>query len=399
MSSPILIHRVIARLNIGGPAMHVVNLTRALNEGPFRTRLIAGLVPATEGDMAYYAEERGVEVTYIPELSREVSPLDDLRTLMHLYRLFKEERPRIVHTHTAKAGTLGRIAAAMAGVPVRIHTYHGHVLGGGYFSPIKTRAYLEIERQMARLSTRLVVLTERQAREMAGELRVAPREKLAVVPLGLELERFAEIDRDATRPRARQALGLEPDECVIGIVGRLVPVKNHELLFDAVAILEDRPGRRVRVLVVGSGERENELRRYAEGKGIADRVSWLGWRTDLPELYTAMDVLALTSMDEGTPVAVIEALATGTPVVCRGVGGVPELLEGGKWGRLVMESDPVSFADALQEALAKPEGSAAITERQSDILRRAEIRRLAAERFSVARLANDMAALYRAELG
>ncbi len=151
--------------------------------------------------------------------------------------------------------------------------------------------------------------------------------------------------------------------------------------------------------MVGSGERENELRRYAEGKGIADRVSWLGWRTDLPELYTAMDVLALTSMDEGTPVAVIEALATGTPVVCRGVGGVPELLEGGKWGRLVMESDPVSFADALQEALAKPEGSAAITERQSDILRRAEIRRLAAERFSVARLANDMAALYRAELG
>jgi hypothetical protein len=122
VSSPILIHRVIARLNIGGPAMHVVNLTRALNEGPFRTRLIAGAVPALEGDMAYYAEERGVEVTYIPELSREVSPLDDLRTLMHLYRLFKEEWPRIVHTHTAKAGTLGRIAAAMAGVPVRIHT-------------------------------------------------------------------------------------------------------------------------------------------------------------------------------------------------------------------------------------------------------------------------------------
>ena len=130
---PTLIHRVIARLNVGGPAMHVVNLARAMNDGPWRTRLVAGTVPAAEGNMEYYAADRGVPVTHVADLSREISVLDDVRTLWALYRLFRRERPTVVHTHTAKAGTLGRLAAILAGVPVRVHTFHGHVLGGGYF--------------------------------------------------------------------------------------------------------------------------------------------------------------------------------------------------------------------------------------------------------------------------
>ncbi|MDP2956231.1 MAG: glycosyltransferase, partial [Longimicrobiales bacterium] len=199
---PVLIHRVIARLNVGGPAMHVVNLTRALDEGPWRTRLIAGSVPSTEGDMSYYAAERGVEVTLLREMSREISALDDVRALIALWRIFRRERPTVVHTHTAKAGTLGRVAAILAGVPVRVHTFHGHVLGGGYFAPWKTRLFLEIERQLARGTSRLVVLTRRQAREMSDVLRVAPPEKFAVVPLGLELDRFGAVDRsDAARAR------------------------------------------------------------------------------------------------------------------------------------------------------------------------------------------------------
>jgi hypothetical protein len=177
--------------------MHVTNLAAALNHGSWGTRLIAGRIEEEEGDMAYYAEERGVKVTYVPEMARSISPLADLKTLWGLYRLFRQERPEVVHTHTAKAGTLGRIAAVLARVPVVIHTYHGHVLGGDYFAPWKTRFFLEVERQLARVTDRLVVLTKRQAQQMADELRVAPPELFSVVPLGLKLDRFLDVERES----------------------------------------------------------------------------------------------------------------------------------------------------------------------------------------------------------
>lgn len=386
---PVLVHRVIARLNVGGPAMHVVNLALGLDRGgAFRTRLIAGSITGDEGDMGYYARERGVEVTALPELSRLVSPLNDLKNLLALYRLFRRERPTIVHTHTAKAGTLGRLAAWLAGVPVRIHTFHGHVLGGDYFSAPVTRFYLEVERQMARISSRLVVLTERQREEMARELGVAPRDRFTVIPLGLELERFGEVDREAARRESRALLGLKADETVVGIVGRLVPVKNHELLFRAQPLLEGALGRPVTILVVGAGLREKELRQYAEGLGISDNVRWLGWRQDLPDLYPAMDALALTSFDEGTPVAVLEALAAGTPIAARAVGGVPEVLEGVAGARLVTEATPEAMAEGLAEVLrARPPAEEV-----------EEVREAVVRRFSVERLCRDMEALYRREL-
>lgn len=383
MTPPTLVHRVIARLNVGGPAMHVVNLTQGLDGlGGFRTRLIAGSVPATEGDMSWYAAERGVDVTLLPEMSREISAVDDVRSLLALWRLFRRERPRVVHTHTAKAGTLGRMAALLAGVPVRVHTYHGHVLGGGYFPPWKTRIFLAIERWLARFTSRLVVLTEGQADEMANTLRVAPREKFAVVPLGLELERFVGSDRGSdARVRARRALGIPEDARAVGIVGRLVPIKNHELFLEALAEAPSLLG-----VVVGGGEREAELKEMAARLGVAERVIWLGWRQDLPAIYPALDALALTSHDEGTPVAVLEALAAGVPVVARDVGGVGEVLAGAGTGTLIpQEAGPDVWAQALEAAVDGPGLDQAV-------------RRAVAERYSVARLARDMARLYAAEL-
>lgn len=404
MTGPVLIHRVIARLNVGGPAMHVVNATRVLNDGLWRTRLIAGSVPPTEGDMGYYAAERGVEVTLLPEMSREISAWDDLRSLLALWRLFRRERPTVVHTHTAKAGTLGRLAAILAGVPVRVHTFHGHVLGGGYFAPWKTRLFLEIERQLARGTSRLVVLTRRQAREMAEDLRVAPPEKFAVVPLGLELERFRAVERsDASRARARDALGIPRDARAVGIVGRLVPIKNHELFLEALAADKPRttvgaPGMfsgvsgapvgappRLLGVVVGSGEREAELKALAVRLGVADRVLWLGWRRDLPGIYAALDALALPSHDEGTPVAVLEALAAGVPVVARDVGGVGEVLaELGVGAVLPREAGPEAWAEALGRAASAPS--------LPDLARDAVV-----ARYSVERLARDLGELYAGE--
>ena len=379
---PALIHRVIARLNVGGPAMHVVNVTRALNEGPWRTRLIAGSVPASEGDMGYYAAERGVDVTLLPEMSREISVLDDLHALIALWRLFRRERPALVHTHTAKAGTLGRLAAILAGVPVRVHTFHGHVLGGGYFSPWKTRLFLEIERQLARGTSRLVVLTRRQAREMAEELGVAAPGKFAVIPLGLELERFGAVDRSAeARRRARAAVGIPEEVRAVGIVGRLVPIKNHELFLEALVA-----GPLLGV-VVGAGEREAELKALAERLGVGTRVLWLGWRRDLPDIYAALDALALPSHDEGTPVAVLEALASGLPIVARDVGGVGEVLSDVGAGTLLpREAGPDAWARALDAAT----GGEALPRGTRDAV---------VARYSVPRLARDLAALYTEELG
>jgi glycosyltransferase involved in cell wall biosynthesis len=362
--------------------MHVVNLPRGLDEGPWHTTLVAGRVSPGEEDMAYYAEERGVRVRYLPALAREIRPLDDLRTLWALYRLFRTDRPAVVHTHTAKAGTLGRVAALLAGVPTLVHTYHGHVLGGGYFSPRMTRFFLAVEQQLARATDRLVVLTETQAEEMSGALGVAARDRFAVIPLGLELEDFAEVDRGRLGPAARDSLGVGPDELTVGIVGRMVPIKNHELWLEAMAALIRRSPRPVRGLVVGSGEREAELRELARELGIEARILWLGWRRDLPDLYAAMDVLALTSHDEGTPVAVIEALAAGTRVVARDVGGVAEVLGGlGTGAVLAREADGPAWGGALERAV---EGEA-----PPPALRAAVV-----DRYSVQRLARDIAGLY-----
>jgi glycosyltransferase involved in cell wall biosynthesis len=381
----ILVHRVIARLNVGGPALHVVNLARGLEPHGFRTRLIVGGLEREEGDMSWYARERGVQPTLVPAMARELRPVRDLEVLASLRGLFAADRPAIVHTHTAKAGALGRAAAAWAHVPVRIHTFHGHVLGGDYFSGARTRLFLEIERQLARLSSRLIVLTLAQRREMAERLRIADARKFAVIPLGLELDAFGDVDRFRGRPQARAELGIGPDERVVGIVGRLVEVKNHELMLDAFARLARLDGPQWRLLVVGGGEdRESVLRERARRLGIDGRVLWLGWRRELARLYPAMDVVALTSRDEGTPVALLEALSVGIPVAARAVGGVPEVLDQGRLGELVEEDDPAAMAAAIGRA----------SERSVDDRTRREVVR----RFSVERLAADMAALYREEL-
>jgi len=364
--------------------MHVVHLAGALDPIRFRTRLITGGITEDEGDMTYYARERGVEVTEIRGMSRLLSPLRDLRSFLTLVRIFRRDRPTIVHTHIAKAGTMGRLAARAAGVSVIIHTFHGHVLGGRYFSGIKTRFFLEIERWLAKSTDRLVVLTHDQAREMAGDLRVAPPERFTVIPLGLNLQPFADTSRAAARSRLRAELGIAQNRPVIGIVGRMVPVKNHELLFDALVLLGGRMDSAPHLIVVGSGKREQALRAYVNDKGLEHVVHWLGWRKDLPQVFPAFDVTALTSFDEGTPISLIESLASGTPVVSLAVGGVPEILEKGDLGRLVHSASDDEVADAIESVLASPPSG--------EDAERARI--LVLERFSIGRLARDIERLY-----
>jgi glycosyltransferase involved in cell wall biosynthesis len=374
---PIRVMRIIARLNIGGPAVHVTLLTERLAPPDFESTLVCGHIGPGEGDMAYLAEARGIQPVYVAELGRELSPLRDLITLAKLWRLMRHFRPDVVHTHTAKAGFVGRIAAWLARVPVRVHTFHGHVLHG-YFSPAKTRVFLWLERFTARLSDRLITISPALKGELANTYHIAPESKFAVVPLGLELAPYAETPRHQGTFRAD--FYIPPDAPLIGVVGRIVPIKNHALFLQ----MADRVHRVVsnaHFVIIGDGDRRAEIEAQTESLNLRDAVTFTGWLQDLGPVYSDMDVLVISSDNEGTPVSIIEALAAGVRVVSTAVGGVPDLLRGGEYGRLVPPNDPDALAAAVTAALAEPEQSSA---RQDMVAA-----------YDIARLAADLASLYR----
>ena len=272
--------------------------------------------------MSYLLEDYGIEHVEIPALGRELRPLRDLITAWQLYRIIRRERPQIVHTHKSKAGAIGRIVAFVAGVPVRVHTFHGHVLSG-YFGPTKTWMFLAIERSLAAISTRLIALSSGLVDEMSDRLKIAERDRFTVIPLGLPLEQFALAARYRGELRARLSLG--DDVKLVAIVGRMVPVKDHATFVAAAAILAERRSD-VHFVFIGGGELESAVRADLERRELMGRAHLLGWCRDLFRIYPDLDVVALSSINEGTPVALIEALAAGVPVVGTSVGGVPEVL-------------------------------------------------------------------------
>jgi glycosyltransferase involved in cell wall biosynthesis len=300
--------RIIARLNVGGPARHVVWLTEGLAREGFETLLVTGTVPPGEDDMSGFAAAHGVTPLVIPSMSRELSPRDVV-TIWKLWRLMARFRPDVVHTHTAKAGAAGRIAGLLYRTfsrkrPLFVHTFHGHVFHG-YYSKWKTRVFLAIERFLARANTdRIVVLSEQQLREIRDEFRVGRAEQFVVVPLGIDL---SERTGKSARP---------PRSLVVGIVGRLTAIKNHELFLRVAARMRGE----ARFVIYGDGGERARLERIANG--VAD---FAGTR-DAGEIYASLDVLALTSRNEGTPLAIIEAMAAGVPVIATAVGGVVDLL-------------------------------------------------------------------------
>ncbi len=331
--------RIIARLNVGGPAKHVVWLTEGLRNAGYESVLVAGTVPAGEDDMGYFAENSGVKPVFIPEMSREIS-VKDLLTVWKLYRLLCRERPDIVHTHTAKAGTVGRIAGllyrwATPGALIGrrrqcklVHTYHGHIFHS-YYGQIKTVFFLLVERVLARVATdRIVVITEQQREEIHDRFRVGSREQFVVIRLGLDINQFA--DGNSRRSLLRDQLGVQADEILIGIVGRLTAVKNHELFLRAISEFKqgslNSQARRVRFVIIGGGSLRRELERLVENLSLVGDVVFAGNRSDPENFYPALDVVALTSKNEGTPLTLIEGMANNRPIIATAVGGVVDLL-------------------------------------------------------------------------
>ncbi len=325
--------RIIARLNVGGPARHVVWLSEGLKPAGYDTLLVAGVVRPGEDDMSYVAAASGVHPLTLPQMSREISVTDAL-TIWKLFRLMRREQPDIVHTHTAKAGTVGRLAGLMhqrLAPPTRaarrcrfVHTYHGHVFHS-YYGKTKTRLFLAIERFLARFATdRIVVISEQQRREINEVFRVGRREQFAVIPLGIDLSTYASW-RDR-RPRVRAELKLNDDDVLIGIVGRLTEIKNHNLFLRSAAGLKSTFGSRVRFAIIGDGNLRSDLEEQAKSLGLENEVSFLGTRNDPENFYPALDIVTLTSLNEGTPLTLIEAMANARPVIATAVGGVVDLL-------------------------------------------------------------------------
>lgn len=355
--------RIIARLNIGGPALHVTHLARGLDPARYETILVTGQIGRDEGDMSDLAA--GLNWQVIPELGRAVSPLDDTVTLLKLVGLIRRFRPQIVHTHTAKAGAVGRVAARLAGVPVVVHTFHGHTFNG-YWGRLGSRLVITTEQVLGLLADRLVAVSDRVRQDLI-DYRIAAPGKIVVIPLGLDLAKFAAQPRP-TLP-----------EPTIGIVGRLVPIKN-QALFIALARQLVADGFRGKFRVVGDGELRAALESQAAGLG--GRIEFTGWRRDLPLVYGGLSVVVNTSLNEGTPVALIEAMAAGVPVVATAVGGVPDVVKPGETGWLAPTNDVAALADGVKAALFAGE----------PVARRAQAEVL--QRFSKERLIKDMETLY-----
>jgi glycosyltransferase involved in cell wall biosynthesis len=347
----------------------------------FRSWLVTGTENPSEGTLLDYAQARGVEPVVIPEIVGQASLTPrDLVALAKLTALTRRLRPHVVHTHTAKAGFLGRLAARAAGVPVILHTYHGHVLSG-YYSQAKTRALQLMERGLARLSDQLIAVSDRVQDDLV-QFGVAPAERFRVVPLGLDLAPL--FDVSAQRGVLRRELGVALNAPLVGIVGRLFPIKNHALFLDAAArLLAEQPD--ARFVIVGDGALRGELEARAEQPDLAGRVYFTGWRHDLATIYADLDVLAVSSRNEGTPVSAIEAMAAGCAVVATRVGGLPDLIADGRTGTLVPADDPTALSAAIGETLTDPVGSRAI---------RAAARADVEHRFMATRLVEEMKALY-----
>lgn len=329
---------MIARLNVGGPARHVLWLTKGLDNDRFRSRLIAGTVPPGEEDMAYLAEQLEVKPAYIREMSRELSSRDII-SLFKIYREMRRFSPDVVHTHTAKAGTVGRVAAfvyrwltpgTLIGRPrpLRVvHTFHGHVFHS-YYGQAKTRLFLFIERMLARFATdRIIVISQQQFEEINGTFRVGRPEQFEIVPLGIDLDPFKKVP--SPQPLSERGL-------VIAFVGRLTEIKNIPMLLKAAAKYKelDAETPAPRLLIAGSGSLRESLERTVLDLTLNENVTFLGNVEDTSAVYADCDVVALTSLNEGTPLSLIEAMAAGRPVIATTVGGVADLL-----GQIIEEKD------------------------------------------------------------
>jgi glycosyltransferase involved in cell wall biosynthesis len=378
MTQRVRILRVVSNLRVSGPALQAILLAAQLNDDDYETLLVAGKTPDNDDTLVDTARRYGVEPVFVPDLRRTTNPLTQWRAVRALYRLIREYQPDVIHTHLTMAGLWGRVLGRLLGVPVIVHTFHEHPFRGIY-GRLQTFTFVQMERGLARLTDSIITLSEGLRREIVDHYHLTRRSRITVLPLGFDLSAFANMPRRAGL--FRQMQHLPPDAPLVGIIGRLVPVKNHALFLEAAALLHrERPD--VRFVIIGDGALRPALEAQAAALGLRGCVTFTGWLREMPTVYSDLDVLAISSFNEGTPVPIIEALASGCAVVATQVGGVADLLDNGAFGQLVPSGDAAALAAALRHALDHPPDPAAA-------------RHAMLSRYSIERLVADLASLYR----
>ena len=399
--------RIINRFNLGGPTHNAAYLTRYL-PNDYETLLVGGSQEATEEGSHHILQNLGVEPLILPELQREVAPWRDRGAYTRIKKLIKEFKPDIVHTHAAKAGAVGRMAAADLGVKAIVHTFHGHVFHS-YFGPVRTALYKNIERFLARRSSSIIAISDKQKSELVDEHRITSADKVSVIPLGFDLSRF-QTDQEAKRALFRKVYGVADDEIAIGIVGRLVPIKNHDLFLDVLARVSRKTGRKLRAFIVGDGEERERLQSRVNelgmsqvmgpyfnghgfghgvnGKPMVERalITFTSWIKEVDIVNAGVDIVMLTSLNEGTPVSLIEAQAANKPIISTRVGGIENVVVPENTALLSESGDVRGLEEQLLRLM------------ENDALRRAMGQGGWAHvsgRFHYTRLVNDVDQLYR----
>ena len=371
----IKILNIITRLNIGGASIHVVEISQMFQGGVYSSTVLYGDVESNESDMLYLAKEYDFPMINLPTMGRSINLLQDLLLIPKVYKIIRRLSPDIVHTHTAKAGLVGRVAARLAGVPVILHTFHGNNFRG-YFGKLMSLVSINLERALARISTRIIAISDQQRDELLS-FNICQAEKLRVIHLGFEFGKI--IHDDSHQGMFKAALGIPVETKLVGFVGRLTAIKNPFSFIDiARRVLKERDD--VIFAFVGDGELSESLKAEVRLLGLEAKIIFTGFIKDLRPLYADMDALLLCSLNEGTPVAIIEAMANRVPVLASQVGGVPNLIKDGQSGWLFAHQDKDGFASCLMKVLEDPELCDRITAQAwQDISDRYSAQRLKAE--------------------
>lgn len=385
--------RIINRFNLGGPTYNVAYLSHYMAPD-FETLLVGGEKDDSEDSSQFITEQLGLKPVIVQEMKRAISLKDDYIAYKKLVAIIKEYQPDIVHTHASKAGLLGRLAAKKCGVKHIYHTFHGHVFHS-YFNPVTTFIFKVLERYCASFSTRIIAISNKQREELAFEHKIAPFEKFTVVPLGFDLQRFA-ADLPEKRKTFRAEWQLDDETVAIGIVGRLVPVKNHPLFLRGIAHLKQHTDQKFRAFLVGDGESKEELIAYCkalslsfstpEAPNYAADVIFTSWIRQVDKAYPGFDIVALTSFNEGTPVSLIEAQAAGIPIISTNVGGIQDIVQEGKTALLCPVENEALFFEHMLNLVENAATRAALgTSGNAHVM----------QQFHYTRLVNDMKKLYK----
>jgi glycosyltransferase involved in cell wall biosynthesis len=392
LSQPYRILRLINRFNLGGPTYNVTYLTRYLAP-EFETMLVGGMKDASEASSEFILQQNGLNPIIIPEIRRSISPLNEVTAYRKIKKLIEEFKPHIVHTHASKAGFLGRMAAFSCNVPITVHTFHGHVFHS-YFNGFQTSVYKNIERYLAKRTTALVTLSELQKHELADIHRIASASKFHIIPLGFDLEKFW-TNKEVKRKAFRDKYCIADNEIATGIIGRLVPVKNHKLFLKAFQMAKVNAKNKMKAFIIGDGEMREELMEYCKEIGLSftsrtdlhpdHAVFFTSWIQEADIAMAGVDIVALSSLNEGTPVSLIEAQAAGKPIVSTQTGGIENVVIPGDTALLSPVGDAQAFAENLQILVNNPELRKKLSQNGLNFVK---------DRFHYSALVKNMGSLY-----